>query len=336
VAVIGCCHGELDKIYETCSKIKPAIDLVLITGDFQSIRDEYDLSCMAVPDKYKNMGVFHEYHSGKKVSPILTIFVGGNHEASNYLRELYFGGWVAKNIYFLGFSAVVNVGGLTIGGISGIFNKSDYKKGYFETFPHDLRAAYHTREFEVIKLAKFNGKIDIFLSHDWPQGIEHCGDTNDLLRRKPYFKNDIENGNLGSPLNKYLCEHLKPKYWFSSHLHVKFNAVINHSDGNTTNFLALDKVLPYRKFIHIVDYPSVGEMKLKINLEWINILRKTMKLMPLGNQNVEFSSLCNENELKENEYDGDLNPIDFEEHPSIAKFCSKFDISFPLNSINIY
>jgi hypothetical protein len=30
--------------------------------------------------------------------------VGGNHEASNYLRELFYGGWAAPNIYFLGFA----------------------------------------------------------------------------------------------------------------------------------------------------------------------------------------------------------------------------------------
>jgi hypothetical protein len=30
--------------------------------------------------------------------------VGGNHEASNYLRELFYGGWAAPNIYFMGFA----------------------------------------------------------------------------------------------------------------------------------------------------------------------------------------------------------------------------------------
>ena len=42
------------------------------------------------------------YYSGEKVAPILTVFIGGNHEASNYLQELPYGGWVAKNIYYLG------------------------------------------------------------------------------------------------------------------------------------------------------------------------------------------------------------------------------------------
>ena len=42
------------------------------------------------------------YYSGEKKAPVLTIFIGGNHEASNYLQELPYGGWVAPNIYYLG------------------------------------------------------------------------------------------------------------------------------------------------------------------------------------------------------------------------------------------
>lgn len=64
---------------------------------------------MAVPDKYKAMGSFHQYYNGQKVAPILTIMIGGNHEASNYMRELYYGGWVAENIYYLGTAGVIDI-----------------------------------------------------------------------------------------------------------------------------------------------------------------------------------------------------------------------------------
>ena len=59
--------------------------------------------------------------AGQKTAPVLTIFIGGNHEASAHLAELPYGGWVAPNIFYLGFAGVVNVGGLRIGGLSGIF-----------------------------------------------------------------------------------------------------------------------------------------------------------------------------------------------------------------------
>lgn len=45
---------------------------------------------------------FPRYYSGEKKAPVLTIFIGGNHEASNHLQELPYGGWVAPNIYYLG------------------------------------------------------------------------------------------------------------------------------------------------------------------------------------------------------------------------------------------
>lgn len=54
----------------------------------QTVRDHNDLESMAVPEKYRRMGDFCEYYTGKRKAPIPTIFVGGNHEASEYLADL--------------------------------------------------------------------------------------------------------------------------------------------------------------------------------------------------------------------------------------------------------
>lgn len=89
VAIEGCCHGELDKIYKAIQEKNQKVDLLIICGDFQAIRNLNDLSQMACPEKYKNLGNFYLYYSGKKVAPIPTICIGGNHEASNYMWELY-------------------------------------------------------------------------------------------------------------------------------------------------------------------------------------------------------------------------------------------------------
>ncbi|EPY86390.1 lariat debranching enzyme [Camelus ferus] len=116
VAVAGCCHGELDKIYETLALAERRgpgpIDLLLCCGDFQAVRNEADLRCMAVPPKYRHMQTFYRYYSGEKKAPVLTIFIGGNHEASNHLQELPYGGWVAPNIYYLGLAGVVKYRGV--------------------------------------------------------------------------------------------------------------------------------------------------------------------------------------------------------------------------------
>lgn len=118
LAVVGCAHGELETIYATLEKQQNVkVDLLLCCGDFQALRNEYDGMCMA--SKKMAMGSFYKYYSGEKVAPVLTIFIGGNHEASNYLQELPFGGWVAPNIYYLGSAGCISVGGIRIAGISG-------------------------------------------------------------------------------------------------------------------------------------------------------------------------------------------------------------------------
>ncbi|XP_032121343.1 lariat debranching enzyme isoform X2 [Sapajus apella] len=219
VAVAGCCHGELDKIYETLALAERRgpgpVDLLLCCGDFQAVRNEADLRCMAVPPKYRHMQTFYRYYSGEKKAPVLTLFIGGNHEASNHLQELPYGGWVAPNIYYLGLAGVVKYRGVRIGGISGIFKSHDYRKGHFECPPYNsstVRSIYHVRNIEVYKLKQEKDK----------------GQT-----------------------------------------------------AKTTRFLALDKCLPHRDFLQILEIehdPSAPDC-LEYDIEWLTILRATNDLI---------------------------------------------------------
>jgi lariat debranching enzyme len=251
-----------------------------VRATFQAVRTERDLDSMSVPVKYRSLGDFHKYFKGESVAPVLTIFIGGNHEASNYLQvrtlpidlhfllhslpttplrhsqELYYGGWVAPNIYFMGFSGCVMFGGLRICGLSGIYKTQDYRRGRHEMPPYDYsscRSVYHVRELDCFKLAQLSRPVDIAMSHDWPTGIAKHGDTESLLRRKPFFRQEVEEGSLGSPPAEALLNHLKPKFWFSAHLHVKFAAAVHHDQsGTVTRFLALDKCLPRRNFLQLL------------------------------------------------------------------------------------
>ncbi|BEJ17409.1 hypothetical protein CspHIS471_0608100 [Cutaneotrichosporon sp. HIS471] len=236
VAVQGCSHGSLSAIYDTVGEYTrrkgEAVDLLLLCGDFQALRNKHDFASLAVPPKYHALGTFHEYYSGVRVAPVLTIVIGGNHEASNYMWELYHGGWLAPNIYYLGCAGSVMVNGLRIVGSSGIYKEHDYRKGHFEKVPYTpstLRSVYHTRKYDVEKLSHLPSDVPtVFLSHDWPIGIAHHGNTRALLQRKKFFRAEVENNTLGSPPLLDLMKKIQPDYWFAAHLHVKFAAMYEH------------------------------------------------------------------------------------------------------------
>ena len=46
------------------------------------------MHCLACPPKFRKMGDFYHYFEQKKTAPVTTVFIGGNHEASNYLLDL--------------------------------------------------------------------------------------------------------------------------------------------------------------------------------------------------------------------------------------------------------
>lgn len=188
-----------------------------------------------MPVKYREMHDFHEYYSGQRTAPCLTVFVGGNHEASNYLFELYYGGWVAPNIYYMGAANVLRLGPLRISGLSGIWKGFDYKKVHHERLPYnqdDVKSIYHVRELDARKLLCIRTQVDIGISHDWPRGVEWKGNWKKLFRQKSHFEEDARSGQLGSVAAKYVMDRLRPPYWFSAHLHCKFAAIIDHEAGN--------------------------------------------------------------------------------------------------------
>ena len=113
------------------------------------------------------------------------------------------------------------------------YNKRILKTA-LESAPYDnssLRSVYHVRNVDIYRmkcLSKSNTRVDIIASHDWPVGIEQHGNTQELIRRKPFFRQEIEQNNLGSPPNREVLDAVKPSYWFSAHLHVKFIAQVDH------------------------------------------------------------------------------------------------------------
>ena len=186
---------------------------------------------MSVPQKFRAIGDFHEYYSGARKAPYTTVFVGGNHEASSHLQELYYGGWVAPNIYYLGAANVVRFGGLRIAGMSGIWKGYNYNKPHFERLPYsedEIKSLYHVREIDIRKLLLLRTPVDVGVSHDWPREIEWQGDWKTLFKKKDLFEADARAGTLGSSAARYVLDRVRPRYWFSAHLHCKFAAMVEH------------------------------------------------------------------------------------------------------------
>ena len=205
IAIVGCLHGEWEKVYDTIKEIEDRenynVDLALFCGDIEASRNLSDLKCVAGPEKYREMGTFYKYYTGELHTPILTIVIGGNHEASNHFQELPFGGWLCPNIYYLGNCGVVDLVDengkmvLTVGGLSGIFKEKDYLKGRFERPPYEedtKRSVYHVRNIDEFRLSSMPPRsVDIMLSHDWPNGIQDFGNTNQLMPRlRSWFEGD--------------------------------------------------------------------------------------------------------------------------------------------------
>lgn len=157
------------------------------------------------------------------------------------IHHRYHGGWLAPNIYFLGGSGCVRVNGLRIAGASGIFKEHHYKLGHYERLPYSdsaLRSVYHVRSYDIFKLSLLSPNPAVCVSHDWPEGIVNHGDKEGLLRAKPFFKDDIAKNELGNPHMMSLLKQLRPAWWFSAHLHVRFQAEVDHIGKGVSKWAA--------------------------------------------------------------------------------------------------
>ena len=303
IIITGCIHGSLDKMYkdikEYSSSNNKKIDLVLCTGDFECMRTENDLQFLSCPEKYRKMGDFYKYYTKKLIAPYLTIFIGGNHEASNYLEQNYYGGWVAPNIYYLGRSGLINVKGLRIGGVSGIYNKYDYFRGNFEKneaeIKGDKKTIFHLREFEIVKMSHIKNKIDILMTHDWPTNLVSNEDRENVFKKKPHFKNDIIEGTLGSFPGEFMLKYLKPKYFVCGHMHFYYDNRIND-----TEIFAFDKCLDKRHYFGMIEVKkSIFSMDINsddiyIDQEWMAITHFFNQYFPKNYDYYYFYEIFNE------------------------------------------
>jgi lariat debranching enzyme len=119
-----------------------------------------------------------------------------------------------------------------------------------------------------------------------------------------------------------------PSHWFSAHLHCKFAALVpKENDTKVTKFLALDKCLPKRQFMQIieVEHDESLPIELSYDLEWLTILFLTNHLLsikntmcympgPLQQERWKFTPTEEEKEKINNKFNYDLTiPLNFKE-----------------------
>jgi hypothetical protein len=115
------------------------------------------------------------------------------------------------------------------------------------------------------------------ISHDWPLGVCNYNPNNtSLFKRKPFLKNEILSNTLGSLAGQKLLNHLKPSYWFSSHLHCKYSINCRLDEKHCTQFIALDKCVPNRDYLQIVTLAARDDSKqgLAYDPEWLAIIKQ--------------------------------------------------------------
>ena len=113
-----------------------------------------------------------------------------------------------------------------------------------------------------------------------------------------------------------MLKKLRPDFWFSSHMHVKFSALVRWNqfecrrcnEGSkagdripgATKFLSLDKCLPRRHFLQIMTIQPRDEMKKKCSSsdlmydqEWLDIVKRSHHLIEIkGRSNSTTTNSC--------------------------------------------
>lgn len=111
IAVEGCCHGELDATYNHIAELEQRngykVDLLLICGDFQAIRNHLDLQCMAVPQKYRQLGGFYRCGSIFNTTECKSLLsISGREEQTGISRVLCYSLRAAQSSRFTSSSIV--------------------------------------------------------------------------------------------------------------------------------------------------------------------------------------------------------------------------------------
>ena len=244
IVFVGDVHGNHDLMVDAvrvwARTAERTVDLIVSVGDFESFRGEHDMQCTTCPAKHMRLADFPAYHRGQKRFPAEVLFIGGNHEAYNWLDQMPSGGPVGPDCYYLGRVGVLERLGLRIGGLTGIYSAGAFESGrrpvdydnprVIENRRHKKQSTYFERR-EVERLAA-SGPIDVLVTHEWPEGLVKLA-VPDTTAGKPAA---------GIRMLRELLEMLKPRWLFCGHMHWSFQGGIQWPGASTTTFACLGHI----------------------------------------------------------------------------------------------
>lgn len=242
---IGDVHGQMLRMVKLLSaaeqQLRLRLEFVLQVGDFEPHRDEADLHTMAAPSKYRRLGDFPEFYNGKAKFPWPVYFIGGNHEPYGYLDQFPAGAELIRNCQYLGRSGCLNINGLNVAGLSGIYH-ADW---YSQPRPEISRIAsisnksfIYFNEADIDPLLSREGGVDIVLLHEWPANIIDEADQAEFEQIRRSLRYD----SVGNEISELVVQWLEPQLVLCGHMHKQYRRQLVLPDNKPVSVCCLASV----------------------------------------------------------------------------------------------
>ena len=241
------------------SKHCRSLSFILQVGDFEPHRHQEDLTTMDAPSKYKKLGDFPDFYSGKVKFPYPIYFIGGNHEPYGFLDLYPDGGEIAPNCYYFGRVGSIDLAGLKIVGVSGI-----YKEELFDLAARPPIEDINTRsnsfyisfiESDILRALSYQ-EADILVLHEWPENIIASGDLESFSGYQ----------NIGNEYASLLIKTLQPKLVLCGHMHLNYRNSVSLSANTESQIcclanikqkqeaVAIFRLTPEKKIVEFIGY----------------------------------------------------------------------------------
>lgn len=228
-AVVGDVHGHMNKMVALLQawekQQRKKLKFVLQVGDFEPHRHEADMLTMAASSQHRQLGDFPYYYQKAKHFPWPIYFIAGNHEPHGFLDEHPQGFYAADNCYYLGRAGKKDVEGLTIAGLSGIYDQAHFQheRPPLSVIHQTSRKKYtYFNESDVDTLLKL-ATVDILLFHEWPSGIIAEQDDVAFLQQRRSLRSDL----VGNDYARLLIDALSPRLVLCGHMHRRYRQTLN-------------------------------------------------------------------------------------------------------------